>query len=82
MIPEQTAELVRLRLEQAQSTLNDAVVLAEGGGTPKSIPMKMVSVPDNPRDGIRGLGPAQVGVAAPETVSRVEARRQVSRRLT
>jgi hypothetical protein len=37
MIPEQTAELVRLRLEQAQSTLNDAVVLAEGGGTPKSI---------------------------------------------
>jgi uncharacterized protein (UPF0332 family) len=37
MIPEQASELVRLRLEQAQSTLNDAVVLAEGGGTPKSI---------------------------------------------
>jgi uncharacterized protein (UPF0332 family) len=37
MMPEQTAELVKLRLEQARSTLNDAVLLAEGGGTPKSI---------------------------------------------
>ncbi len=37
MTPEHTTELVKLRLEQAQSTLNDAVVLAEGGGTPKSI---------------------------------------------
>jgi len=37
MKPEQTAELVRLRLEQARSTLNDADVLATGGGTPKSI---------------------------------------------
>jgi len=37
MNPEQSAELVRLRLEQARSTLNDAVVLAEGGGTPKSV---------------------------------------------
>lgn len=37
MMPDRTAELVRLRLEQARSTLNDAVVLAEGGGTPKSI---------------------------------------------
>jgi uncharacterized protein (UPF0332 family) len=34
---EQTAELVKLRLEQARSTLNDARVLADGGGTPKSI---------------------------------------------
>jgi uncharacterized protein (UPF0332 family) len=37
LIPERTSELVRLRLEQVRSTLNDAVVLAEGGGTPKSI---------------------------------------------
>jgi uncharacterized protein (UPF0332 family) len=37
MIPEQAAELVRLRLEQARSTLDDALLLAQGGGTPKSI---------------------------------------------
>lgn len=37
MKAEQIAELVKLRLEQARSTLNDARVLADGGGTPKSI---------------------------------------------
>ena len=37
MKPEQTSELVKLRLEQARSSLNDVVVLARGGGTPMSI---------------------------------------------
>ena len=37
MKPEQTSELVKLRLEQARSSLNDAMVLAQGGGTPMSI---------------------------------------------
>jgi uncharacterized protein (UPF0332 family) len=37
MTPEHAAALVKLRLEQARSSLNDAVVLAEGGGTPMSI---------------------------------------------
>ncbi|MBN2464851.1 HEPN domain-containing protein [candidate division WOR-3 bacterium] len=37
MKPEQTSELVKLRLEQARSSLNDAMVLAQGGGTAMSI---------------------------------------------